>query len=140
MININEFILIFFKNNLRESQLYWNKRHHGMWMHLILFWAIEIHVFLSSHGLHCIFPPHPLVHKTFFMYIANKIAKDQYVQQSNVATTTILTMTPDHMYTTHRTTTISWYYGSPPTTISHTTTILTLIIEVSAFLKWIFNF
>jgi hypothetical protein len=46
------------------------------------------------------------------MYIANKIAKGQYVQQSNVATTTILTMTPDHMYTTHRTTTISWYYGS----------------------------
>jgi len=74
---------------------------------------------MSSHDWHYIFPPHPLVQKTLSMYITNKIAKDQYVQH-NVPTTTILTvskktiltMTPDHMYTTHRTTTISWYYVS----------------------------
>ena len=54
------------------------------------------------------FLPHLLVEKTLSLYIANKIAKDQYVctkdqyvimyvQQPNVLTTTILTMTPDHM-------------------------------------------
>jgi len=41
--------------------------------------------------LHYIFPPHPLVQKTLSIYIANKIAKDQYVQP-NVPTTTILTV------------------------------------------------
>ena len=48
-----------------------------------IFWAIEIQFFMSSHDLHYIFPPHPLVQKTLSMYIANKIARDQ-----NVCTTT----------------------------------------------------
>jgi hypothetical protein len=39
-----------------------------------------------------------LLHKTLSMYNANKIAKDPYVQQPNVPTTTILTMTPAHIY------------------------------------------
>ena len=104
-----------------------------------IFWAIEIQFFMSSHDWHYIFPPHPLVQKTLSMYIANRIAKDQYVQP-NVPTTTILTVKKNNF--NHDTG--PHVYDTPDNNDKLVLRILlqdgTLIIEVSAFLKWIFNF
>jgi len=103
-----------------------------------IFWAIEIQFFMSSHDLHYIFPPHPLVQKTLSMYIANKIAKDQYVQP-NVPTTTILTVKKNNF--NHDTG--PHVYDTPDNNNKLVLCILLqdgTFIEVSAFLKWIFNF
>ena len=90
------YLFSYFLKNLRESQLLKQKIPMG-YGYISYFLSNQNTIFTSSHDLHYIFPPHPLVQKTLSMYIANKIAKDQYVQP-NVPTTTILTMTPDHMY------------------------------------------
>ena len=83
--------------------------------------------------------PHPFVENTLSMYIANKIAKDQYVQP-NVPTTTILTVKKNNF--NHDTG--SHVYDTPDNNDKLVLCILlqdgTLIIEVSAFLRWIFNF
>jgi len=73
------------------------------------------------------------------MYIANRIAKDQYVQP-NVPTTTILTVKKNNF--NHDTG--SHVYDTPDNNDKLVLCILlqdgTLIIEASVFLKWIFNF
>jgi len=87
---------------------------------------------MSSHDLHYIFPPHPLVQKTLSMYITNKIAKDQYVQH-NVPTTTILTVKKNNF--NHDTG--PHVYDTPDNNDKLVLCILlqdgTLIIEVTAF-------
>ena len=99
------YLFSYFLKNLRESQLLKQKTPMG-YGYISYFLSNRNTIFYEFSWLALHIPSPPACTED----IANRIAKDQYVQP-NVPTTTILTvkktiltMTPDHMYKAHRTT------------------------------------
>ena len=70
------YLFSYFLKILKESQLLKQKTPMG-YDATHIFLSNQNTVFMSSRGLHCIFPPPPACTEgTLSMYIANKIAKD----------------------------------------------------------------
>jgi len=119
---------------LRESQLLKQKTPMG-YGYISYFLSNRNTIFYEFSWLALHIPSPPACTED----IANRIAKDQYVQH-NVPTTTILTVKKNNF--NHDTG--PHVYDTPDNNDKLVLRILlqdgTLIIEVSDFLKWIFNF